>query len=112
MKRMAAYGAVAACALLVACSLEVFENPAVRDYPSRFDEQAIDVRFTSVNDAWYWISRNIAYVGDEDGGGKQTPEETYARRKGDCEDFALLLAYFAYTINEPKTVVRGNQKGL
>lgn len=46
-----------------------------------------------------WVHKNIKYITDYKGHGTidswQTPEETYHRLSGDCEDRALLFAYLA-----------------
>lgn len=84
---------------LVGCSTSVNE-----DYP------AIDKRFNTFNEAWYWVVSNIEYKSDQDVHGKseewQTPEQTFYRKTGDCEDFASLLGYFAKELGMSASVVR------
>lgn len=49
------------------------------------------------NDIRNWLIENIKYVKDMDNyGGREywaAPEETLEKRKGDCEDFAILYGY-------------------
>jgi hypothetical protein len=57
------------------------------------DNQEIDISFNSFDDMALWIYENIEYkkdIWDE----WQTPEQTYAKRTGDCEDFAFLASYW------------------
>jgi hypothetical protein len=57
------------------------------------DDQDIDISFNSFDDMAAWITENIEYkkdILDE----WQTPEQTYAKRTGDCEDFAFLASYW------------------
>jgi predicted transglutaminase-like cysteine proteinase len=67
------------------------------------------------NKPWYrtefgaiqeWVSSNITYVSDDDDYW-QTPEETLERRKGDCEDFSILLCslFRAYGIPDNEVFV-------
>lgn len=58
----------------------------------------VDIEFSSVQDAWAWITKNITYTRDMNGDRWQFPEYTYAIRQGDCEDFAILLACFAFRL--------------
>lgn len=60
--------------------------------------QSIPVTVNSLPEAMAWVANNIQYVDDGEAYGYenfQTPEETYRLRRGDCEDYALLLMYFA-----------------
>lgn len=49
--------------------------------------------FKTVKDVFDWVASNITYH-QESGNEWQTPEETFYSRRGDCEDFALLVLYF------------------
>ena len=48
---------------------------------------------------------NVSARSDPDGGRKKLPEETFRDRTGDCEDFALLLCYFANELGENMKLV-------
>jgi hypothetical protein len=74
-------------------------------------EQDIEFQPESFDAAWRWVDSNITWVADPSGGKKRLPEETYARRSGDCEDFALLLAYFGYSLGDDVLVVVGRYPG-
>jgi hypothetical protein len=79
--------------VIAAVTLASCMMPLSEDYPP------INIRFSTLDEAWYWISRNVAYKRDWEVHGIidewQTPEQTYYRRTGDCEDIAGLLGYFA-----------------
>lgn len=70
-------------------------------------EQNIDYHPETFDDAWYWVANNIRYKRDPFLGLKRLPEETYALKYGDCEDFSLLLAYFGNQLGEDVRVVAG-----
>lgn len=53
----------------------------------------IDVTFNTVKEAWTWVSWNVVYEQDPQNIW-QFPQTTYWRKRGDCEDTAMLLAYF------------------
>jgi hypothetical protein len=59
-----------------------------------YHEQNIPLSFTTIDGAWRWVSSNIRYASDGGTDEWQTPEETYARRAGDCEDYTILMLYF------------------
>lgn len=81
------------------------------EYSVSEDYSEIDIKFEYGQDsllfAWYWVTKNIKYRTDEsvhDGKKEewQTPQQTYYRKTGDCEDFAGLLGYFIkdyYTVS-------------
>jgi hypothetical protein len=56
----------------------------------------------SINTAWLWTVNNTCYFLDSKVHGVeeywQSPYETYLRGSGDCEDYAILLGYFAYKL--------------
>lgn len=83
---------------LVGCS-----NPFQEMYPP------IDKNFSSFEEAWYWVATNIKYKSDKDVHGRseewQTPEQTFYRKTGDCEDFAGLLGYFAKKLGMSVSVI-------
>lgn len=68
---------------IMSCELFMFGSA----YPE------IDVSFDTVKDAWIWVSWNVVYEQDPQNIW-QFPQTTYWRKKGDCEDMAMLLAYF------------------
>ena len=53
----------------------------------------IDVSFDTVEEAWTWVSWNVVYEKDPTNIW-QFPQTTYWRKKGDCEDMAMLFAHF------------------
>jgi len=57
--------------------------------------------FTSTLDVIGWVSQHIVYKTDWEAWGYpdywQTPSQTYTKRTGDCEDFALLAMYLMHT---------------
>jgi len=94
--------------LLVALvSCEAIHNvQAIYEYfDDAYADQDIPYQPCSLDEAWQWVSVNIEYRADPQGGRKRSPEETYALRYGDCEDYALLLAYFGYTLGLDVRVV-------
>ncbi len=86
--------------LFLACA-----SPVETKNNDDFAHQTIDYQPKSVEEAWKWIAANIHYQKDPGEGLKRPPQETYRLRYGDCEDFALLLAYFAYRLNIETYVV-------
>jgi hypothetical protein len=61
--------------------------------------------FQNVEEAQYWIVKNIEYAYDEDIYNRdewQTPAETVKYGRGDCEDMAILLMYIINTQWEGK----------
>ncbi len=86
------------------------QNGVLISQPRRIDEQ---IRFlietnqiTTLEGFSSWLEENIEYRRDLDGDHWASPEETLARKYGDCEDFAFLvsstLKILGYT---PKVVV-------
>lgn len=57
----------------------------------------------------YWVLNEIEYIQDIDNQGIldywQTPEETYSLMSGDCEDRAILWAYFVERYYGPGAMV-------
>lgn len=91
--------------LFFSCGQPVFYDIMENELP----DQDIDISFDNFDAAWKWVDNNIKYK-EEKVQYKQTPEETYKLRTGDCEDFALLLAYFAYQLNPDDILVVGTKK--
>jgi len=69
--------------LIVSCEFFVLTSA----YPE------IDVTFNTVKEAWTWVSWNVVYEQDPQNIW-QFPQTTYWRKRGDCEDMAMLFAYF------------------
>ena len=89
--------------LLLLCSCEML-------FPGmKIPKKPIDIQFKDFNSAWYWVSTNIVYKSDMDAHGRreewQLPEQTYYLMTGDCEDFALLLGYFADKLGKRSEIV-------
>ena len=66
--------------------------------PEDYANQDIDYQPSSFYEARTWVAKNITYKKACLGNDKQTPEETYKLRTGDCDDYAILLAYFGYKL--------------
>jgi len=79
------------CVLSVSCEMV---------YPGmKIPKKNIEIEFNNLYDAWKWMAYNINYKTDQAAHGRieewQLPEQTYYLRTGDCEDWVLLLGYFA-----------------
>jgi len=63
---------------------------------SSFDHVQLDTK----EEVLEWVANNISYssVNQENW---QLPKETYESRKGDCEDFVILVMYFMREISVP-----------
>jgi hypothetical protein len=59
------------------------------------------IQFASLKDVSTWVSRSIVYRSDPLAWGYTeywaAPAQTLAAKQGDCEDYALLFMYFAYS---------------
>lgn len=58
-------------------------------------EKTTPVIFSSFEQATDWICENISFANDDNGNYWQTPEETISKMSGDCEDYSMLIAYYA-----------------
>lgn len=88
--------------LLSSCGYPIFTLVYQGDYLN----QDIDYQPRNFDEAWHWVYHNIKYKSDPPCGYKKQPEETYHDRCGDCEDFALLLAYFGVKLGCDVMVIR------
>lgn len=79
---------------IMSCELFMFGSA----YPE------IDVSFDTVKDAWIWVSWNVVYEQDPENIW-QFPQTTYWRKRGDCEDRAMLLAYFFEEMGIPTDII-------
>ena len=87
-------------------SCEYYQSPIFyRISANGVPEQDIDIEFETMEQAWKWIDDSIEYKIDNPDY-KQTPEETYRLRTGDCEDHALLMSYFGYMLGLDIKLVR------
>lgn len=73
--------------LFLNCAEEEIEVGSMYNY--HFEH---DIQINSEEEAIDWVSTNITYKKDK-ADYWQLPKQTYKRKKGDCEDFSLLLAY-------------------
>jgi len=70
------------CGILTSCAnpFEGIRNP--------------DIHFNSIDAIYDYLDTHITYKADE-WEYWQAPQETINKRSGDCEDFAIFIAYFA-----------------
>ncbi len=59
-------------------------------------EIEIDEELNSLEEIGEFLARNITYISDGSENYTQSPEETWERKGGDCEDFAILFLNIAY----------------
>lgn len=79
--------------ILLIIVIAFFASSCIIDV-ERHETNVIMPEFDTLKDARWWIAQNIYYKSDN-GEYFQTPGETIDRGTGDCEDYALLLAYYA-----------------
>lgn len=93
--------AIGSSRLLAIVLLMVFLGSCGLDIAQTIEiPQEINYQVGSLEEALSFVRNKITYVDDQDQyGGEywQMPEETYQLRRGDCEDYALLLLYFTHT---------------
>ena len=73
---------------------------------------ANNIKITTFEDCFEWTWENIDYTPDAKDYA-QSPEETYHRGKGDCEDQTLMTQNLLYTymgINSYTVLVKGIEK--
>lgn len=71
-------------------------------------------KFDRIKDCRNWILNYVDYKGDSSGTDKwQLPQETLDRRKGDCEDFSILIMSIWYYQHGDKLdlVILNNEEG-
>jgi hypothetical protein len=69
-------------------------NPQRYIQPENTAVQLVAGQLGSVEECYYWVAQNIKYVPDYSLGAAEYwlyPSQTIQRKKGDCEDFAILL---------------------
>lgn len=76
------------------------------------------IKVASIDEALEWCSKNITYKSDfERNDYWQTPQQTYDKRTGDCDDFCLLFVQLAHELgHEPELIgikikIRGEIQG-
>jgi hypothetical protein len=78
-------------------------------FPSVEEVRKPEVIFDTWQEAAIWIDENITYTPDLDTHGQreywQAPQETLDRGTGDCEDFAILLGYYADALGDDVKIV-------
>ncbi len=87
--------------------------------PVAIDLKILDlIRFSnmkSINDYAKWLQKTVQYKKDNNSDTWSTPEETLAKKSGDCEDIAFLNKTFLQALGyKPKVVAllrRGTRKG-
>lgn len=70
------------------------ENPQRYIQPENSNVQEVAESRDSVEDCYSWVAANIFYVPDDRLGSSEYwlyPSQTIKQKKGDCEDFAILL---------------------
>ncbi len=85
------------------------ENPQRYVQPENSAVQSLAGQLGTVEDCYYWVARNIKYVPDYSLGVSeywQYPSQTIQRRKGDCEDFAILLCSLIRANGTPAEDIR------
>jgi len=98
---------------------KLFVTPDEHGVQSAHDEimsGVVFVRWIAIRD---WVGKNIEYVGDYDSHGVsefwQLGRETLESRKGDCEDFAILLCSLlradGWSVEEVYVVIGQNEAG-
>lgn len=118
MNNTTKYLLVSIVSIIVLSSCEMIDSvqgiqETIEYFEDGYIEQDIPYNPSSFDEAWMWVSSNIEYKLDPESGRKQSPETTYALRTGDCEDYAILLSYFAYKLNMDVSVVTGiNSNGV
>jgi hypothetical protein len=79
--------------------------------PSNNVEMSLKLRFTTINEAFNWTHDNIKWVSDQDNYGRQgywaSPEQTFNKKSGDCEDQCLLFMKIVYDNFNKKLEMRG-----
>jgi hypothetical protein len=85
--------------LFSSCGLLAPYFSLLEDWSYSFNDGGLS--FASLQGICTWTTMNVAYDTDLDQWGYSeywaSPEQTFASRKGDCEDKTLLFMYFAYT---------------
>lgn len=68
--------------------------------PMDYSYDIPDLGIQTVEDAVWWVAVNISYEWDRDAYDTaeywKSPEQTYADRAGDCEDYSILAMYLIY----------------
>ncbi len=85
------------------------ENPQQYIQPENTAVQQLAGQLGSVERCYYWVAQNIKYVPDYSLGSAeywQYPNQTIQRKKGDCEDFAILLCSLIRAKGTPAEEVR------
>ena len=85
------------------------ENPQQYIQPENTAVQERAGQLGSVENCYYWVSSNIFYRPDDSLGSSEYwlyPSETLALKKGDCEDFAILLCSLIRAKGTPAEEVR------
>jgi len=85
------------------------ENPQRFIQPDCPTIQQLASQLDSIEDAYYWVAQNIFYVPDSSLGSSEVwlyPSQTIQRKKGDCEDFAILLCSLIRAKGTPAEEVR------
>lgn len=73
------------------------------------------IQVSSIDEAMKWCSDNIEYKNDKEVWNQsdywQTPQETYDKRTGDCEDYCILFMQLVYELgyeSELKIILKTN----
>ena len=75
----------------------------VQDYEYEWNRP---IKVISIDEALEWCSKNITYKSDtERNDFWQTPQQTYDKRTGDCDDYCLLFMQLVYELGyEPELI--------
>jgi hypothetical protein len=86
--------------ILIMFNIACYTNEKEIEIKQMYDytfENEIEVK--SLREALDYVSETIKYQLEKIGFDYwKTPEETYSSKKGDCEDFSMLLLYIAWTM--------------
>lgn len=85
------------------------ENPQQYIQPENTVVQQLAGQLGAVEDCYYWVAQNIKYVPDYSLGSAEYwlyPSQTIQRKRGDCEDFAILLCSLIRAKGTPAEEVR------
>jgi hypothetical protein len=75
----------------------------VQDYEYEWNRP---INVTIIDEALVWCSKNITYKSDAERNDYwQTPQQTYDKRTGDCDDFCLMFVQLAHELGyEPELI--------
>jgi hypothetical protein len=87
--------------ILATVAMAACQLPDYDDYQDKvYNIPAIEYEDHTVQGIALWVARWVTYTSDKVQYGEReewaTPEQTYWSRKGDCEDYVLLLMYLLH----------------